>query len=799
MHGRRAGWAGLPGLIAFAAIASAEPPPRFGGVIAPNAVDSVPAWPPAVTPPRGAPNILLIMTDDVGFGAPGTFGGTIPTPALDRIARAGLRYTAFHSTALCSPTRAALITGRNHHAAHFGGISEQSTGYPGYDTLIGRDTATLGTILRANGYATAWFGKDHNIPVWEAGPAGPFDRWPAGMGFDYFYGFIGGDTSQWQPNLFRNTTAIEPYLGNPAWNLTTAMADDAIQYLRRLHDVAPERPFFVYYAPGGTHAPHHVPPDWIARFKGQFDHGWNRQREIIFANQKKLGVIPANAVLGPWPEFLPSWDRLSPDERRLYARQAEVYAAYLAYTDHEIGRVVQAVADLGRLDNTLIVYISGDNGSSVEGTLQGTPNEVAVFNGMSIPVEEQLKLYDAWGSDRTYPHMAVPWSWTFDTPYKWTKQVASHLGGTRQGMAIAWPARIADRGGIRTQFHHVTDIAPTLLEVCGIRQPTEVDGTAQRPMDGVSLAYTFDRAHAGAPSRHHTQYFEIMGNRALYHDGWIASTTPPAPPWAMGLAKLPSDVMNGYRWELYNLADDPTQNVDLAERMPDRLRRMQELFLVEAVRNNVLPLDNSVLARMLTPRPGPAAGRTQFTYNGPVAGIPHGDAPDVLDRSYSITAATTIPREGAGGVIVTQGGRFGGYGMYLLQGRPVFTWNLVGMERVRWEGRAPIAPGRHTIAFEFKYDGGGLGKGGLGVLRVDGREVASRRMERTLPFSLQWDETFDIGRDTGTPVDDRDYQAPFAFTGELARVSVKLGPRALGPSGDEIQRVRGKGGNPLRE
>jgi arylsulfatase A-like enzyme len=459
------------------------PPPAlpFGGEINLNAAQSKTWWPPRIVPPENAPNILLIMTDDVGFGAPSTFGGVIPTPALDRIADMGLRYTQFHSTALCSPTRAALITGRNHHSAGFGVIAEQSTGFPGYDSIIGKDTATIGQILKQNGYATSWFGKDHNTPDFQASQVGPFDQWPLGMGFEYFYGFVGGDTSQWQPNLFRNTTAIYPYVGKSGWNLTTAMADDAIHWIRQLDEIAPDKPFFVYYVPGGTHAPHHPTPEWIKTISDMhlFDQGWNALREQIFANQKKLGVIPQDAQLTPWPDdLLKRWDALTPDEKKLFIRQADVYAAYLAYTDHEIGRVIQAVENLGKLDDTLIIYISGDNGGSAEGTLIGTPNEVASFNGVNVPVADQLEhFYDVWGSDQTYPHIPVAWSWAFDTPFKWTKQIASHFGGTRQGVAIAWPNRIKDAGGIRNQFHHVIDIVPTILEVTGVEVPDMVDGS----------------------------------------------------------------------------------------------------------------------------------------------------------------------------------------------------------------------------------------------------------------------------------------------------------------------------------
>src|SRR5262252_7016018 len=465
------------------------PDPKFGGVIKDNALQSKAWWAPRIVPPKQAPNILLIMTDDSGFGVPGTYGGVIPTPAMDRIANAGLKYTQFHSTALCSPTRAALITGRNHHSAGFGVIAEMATGYPGYDSIITKDSATIGTILRDNGYATSWFGKDHNTPAFEASQAGPFNRWPVGMGFEYFYGFVGGDTSQWQPNLFRDTTAIYPYVGKPTWNLTTAMADDAIAHIKMLNEVDPSKPFFVYYVPGGTHAPHHPTPAWIKKISDMhlFDKGWNALREQIFANQKQLGVIPQDAKLTPWPDkLIKRWDQLTDVEKKLFIRQAEVYAAYLAYTDDEIGRVIQAVEDTGKLDNTLIIYISGDNGASAEGSPIGTPNEVAAFNGVEVPVADQLQyFYDVWGSDQTYPHMAVGWTWAFDTPYKWTKQVASHFGGTRQGVAMAWPSHIKDAGGLRHQFHHIIDIVPTILEATGIPAPVMVNGVAQKPIEGV--------------------------------------------------------------------------------------------------------------------------------------------------------------------------------------------------------------------------------------------------------------------------------------------------------------------------
>ncbi|MCE9533842.1 MAG: arylsulfatase [Planctomycetes bacterium] len=770
-----------------------NPIPKFGGEINLNAYQSKSWWPSITVPPKGAPNILLIMTDDVGFGAPSTFGGVIPTPTMDRIAKMGLRYNMFHSTALCSPTRAALITGRNHHSVHTGVITELATGFPGYDSLFGKDTATIAEPLRQNGYGTSWFGKNHNVPAFQASQIGPFDMWPNSQGFDYFYGFVGGDTSQWQPNLFRNTSPIEPFVGKPGWNLTTAQADDAIGWLKQLNEIAPEKPFLCYYVPGGTHAPHHPTPEWIKKFEGKFDGGWNDLRDRIFANQKKLGVIPADARMTPWPkDLLPEWNTLNADQKKMYARQAEVYAAYLAYTDYEIGRVVQAVEDMGKLDNTLIIYISGDNGSSAEGTTIGTPNEVASFNGVNVPVEAQLKnFYDIWGSDKTYPHMSVAWSWAFDTPFKWTKQVASHFGGTRQGMCMAWPKRIKDAGGIRQQFHHVIDIVPTIYEATGIPQPASVNGVPQRPIEGVSMAYTWDKANANVPSTHKTQYFEMFGNRALYHEGWIAVTVPIQPPWNITSNPAPN-VVDGYKWELYDLSKDFSEYEDVAAANPDKLRELKELFLVQAAKYNVLPLDNSVVSRMLTPRPSTVAGRTVFTYSGELSGIPHDCAPSLLNKSYSLTAEVEIPDGGAEGMINTQGGRFGGYGFYLLKGKPVFTWNLVDLQRMKWEGKDALTPGKHTVAFEFTSDGPGFGKGGTGVLKVDGKEVANQKMVRTIPFTLQWDETFDIGIDTGTPVDDKDYKTPFRFTGKLSKLTVQLKPTALTPQ--EKKAIQDKNG-----
>lgn len=776
------------------------PPPQiFRGDIELNAAQSTPAWPMRVVPPEGAPNILLIMTDDVGFGAPSTFGGVIPTPTLDRVANAGLRYTNFHSTALCSPTRAALITGRNHHSAGFGVVSEAATGFPGYDSVIGPNNATIGRILLENGYLTSWFGKNHNTPTYQASQVGPFRQWPIGMGFEYFYGFVGGDTSQWQPNLFRNTTPIYPYFNNPSWNLTTAMADDAIRWLNQLNDINPSLPFFVYYVPGGTHAPHHPTPEWVKKITDMhlFDKGWNALRDQIFANQKKLGVIPQDAQLTPWPEdLLKHWDALNEQEKTLFIRQANVYAAYLAYTDHEIGRVIDAVERMGKLDNTLIIYISGDNGSSAEGSPNGTPSEVLQFNGVELPVAAQMKWYDLWGSDQTYAHMAVAWTWAFDTPFKWTKQIPSFFGGTRQGMAISWPKVIEDKGGVRSQFHHVIDVVPTLLEATGITAPLMVDGIAQKPIEGVSMVYTFNRANAKAPSTHRKQYFEMMGVQGLYSDGWMLSAVPLRAPWNL-VGTAVQDPASAYTFELYDTTKDWTQFTNVAAQYPRKVQEMRDMMFGEFAKYQVLPLDASVVTRMVTPRPSMSGGRRLFEFSGaPITGIPRGTGPDVLNTSYTIVADITVPPDGAEGVIVTDGGRFGGYGLYLLKGKPVFVWNLLDLERVRWEGQEALSPGKHRIEFDFVYDGlgfvtlafnnlSGIGGSGTGTFKVDDKVVATHKLKKTIPMMMQWDETFDIGSDTGTPVDDRDYQVPFPFTGTIDKLIFSIEPPKLTPEDEK--------------
>jgi len=774
------------------------PDPAFGGVIRPNALQSKPYWPARVVPPKGAPNVLLIITDDAGFGVPSTFGGVIPTPAMDRIANEGLRYNRMFSTALCSPTRAALITGRNHHSAGFGVISEQSTGFPGYNSIIARDKATIGRMLVDNGYSTAWFGKDHNVPAFQASQAGPFDQWPTGMGFEYFYGFIGGDANQWEPNLFRNTTQIYPFQGKEpgTWNLVTAMADDAIDYMTRIHQTDPSKPIFIKYAPGATHAPHHPTKEWFEKIHAMhlFDDGYEKLRERIFENQKKLGVIPKGLTLTPWPkDVIKPWAELTADEKKLFIRQVEVFAAYAAYSDYEIGRVIQHFQDLGRLENTLVIYINGDNGTSGEGGPLGTPNEVAFFNGLNkLPAEVQLKWYDVWGTEATYNHMSAGWSWAFDTPFDWFKQNASRLGGINQNMVVSWPARIKDKGALREQFVHVIDVVPTILEAAGIRQPQYVDGIRQSPVEGTSFAYTFDARNAKAPTRHKTQYFEMMGQWALYDDGWLLSTQVNRAPWdAFGPAN--PDPLDRQVMQLYDLRQSWNQADDVAAKYPQKVKALKARFIAEAKKYQVFPMDASVAARIVAPRPNITAGRSEFVYTRPMTGLPQGDSPLLLNTSYTVTADLDVPQGGAEGMILTSGGRFGGYGFYLLKGKPVWLWNLVDLERLKWEGQEALAPGRHVLEFDFRYDGlgagtlafndfSGIGRPGVGTLKVDGKVVDTKPMPRTLPMILQWDESFDVGSDTLTGVNDADYRPPFALTAKLDKLTIRLDRPQLSPA-----------------
>jgi arylsulfatase A-like enzyme len=764
------------------------PTPRFEGAIGRKASESRPDFPKAITAPNGAPNILLILTDDTGFGASSTFGGPIPTPTLDRVAQSGLRYNNFHTTALCSPTRAALLTGRNHHSVGFGNISEFATGYPGYNSILPKSAGTIANILVNNGYNTSWFGKNHLIPDWLESPAGPFDQWPSGLGFEYFYGFLGGDTDNWHPALFENSKPVLPPANDPNYILIHDMADGAINWIRTQHSVAPDKPFFMYFAPGNGHAPHHASKDWIVKFKGKFDQGWDKQREETLTTQKRLGIVPADTVLTPRPKEIPPWDSLNADQKKVYARMMEVYAAAVAQSDYEIGRVLDSLQESGQLDNTLVIYIEGDNGASAEGTLQGTTNEV----GQTAPEPESLpflvSMMDKLGSDQTYNHYPVGWAHAMDTPFQWTKQVASHFGGTRNGMCVSWSNRIKSRGEIRSQFHHVIDIVPTILEEVGIQAPLVLNGTPQMPLEGTSMAYTF--VDAKAASRHSTQYFEIVANRGLYQDGWMASTTPQRLPWVVsGVEPDPDD----YPWELYNVAQDFSQSKNLAKDNPKKLEELKAQFLIEAVKHNVLPIDSSFAERANPAlRPSFNVGRTDFTYYSGMIRIPEANAPDIKNKSFRIRADVDVPQGGANGIIVTQGGRFGGWGLLLLDGKPMFAYAFSNQDgdkypvqkkyKYRIAAADALAPSKHVIAFDFAYDGGGLGKGGQGTLTVDGKKVGEGRIELTQPIRFSLDESFDVGEDTGTPVvDEYDTKMPFKFSGTLNKVEVRLGASQLSP------------------
>ncbi len=764
--------------------------PPFNGSIGRTTKDSTPDFPKEVQAPKGAPNILLILTDDVGFGASSTFGGPIPTPTFDRLAKNGLRYNQFHTTALCSPTRAALLTGRNHHTCASGVIMEMGTGYPGYNTLMPKSCGSVAEVLKQNGYSTSWYGKNHNVPDWHTSQAGPFDLWPTGLGFNYFYGFLGGDTDQWHPALFENTRPIQPPHNDPTYHLDRDLADKAIAWISEQKAVAPQKPFFAYYSTGTAHAPHHAPKDWIAKFKGKYDQGWDKVREETLERQKKLGVVPPNTKLTERPKEIPAWDTLSPDQKRLYARMMEVYAAALAHADHHIGRVIDAIEQTGELDNTLIIYIQGDNGPSAEGTLQGTTNEVATAaNGVTEDLKYLLSMMDELGGPKTYNHYPVGWAHAMASPMQWTKQVASHFGGTRNGMVMSWPKRIKDKGGVRSQFHHVIDIAPTLLEAVGLPAPTSINGVPQKPMEGVSMVYSFDDAKA--PSRRKTQYFELLANRALVHDGWMASTTPKRLPWVtIGFTPSPDD----YEWELYHIAEDFSQAENLAAKNPKKLRELQDLWWAEAAKYNVLPLDSSFSERVDPAiRPSLTAGRTTFTYRPGMIRIPEGATPDIKNKSYSITAEVVIPEGGANGVLATQGGRFGGWGLLVLDGKPVFVHALSNQERHKYKvaAKEKLASGKHTIRFEFKYDGGGIGKGGTGTLLVDGKKVAEDHIPATVAARFSLDETFDVGEDTGTPViEDYADKMPFRFTGKLDKLTIDLKPEQLGlKDQDELKKA----------
>lgn len=728
-----------------------------------------PEFPQPVKPPQGAPNIVYILIDDAGYGQFGSFGGQVPTPALDRVAKDGLRYTRFHTTALCSPTRAALLTGRNHHSTGNGVITEAATGYDGYTGIIGKNVGTIAEVLRQYGYATAWFGKNHNTPDWETSQLGPFDRWPSGLGFDYFYGFMGGDMDQWQPTLYENHNLV-PRSNDPNYILTVDLVDRAIAWLQRTRSIAADKPYFLYMSTGATHAPHHVSPEYVDKFKGKFDMGWDVYREQTFARQKKLGVVPQNAVLTKRPEQLPAWDTLSANQKKLFSRMMEVFAAFTAQTDEEMGRLLDVVRGLPDADNTLIFYQVGDNGASAEGGLVGLLNENSFFNNVPEKLEDNLNHLDEIGGPKHFNHFPAGWAWAMNCPFQWTKQIASHLGGVRNPLAVSWPARIKDQGGVRSQFHHVIDVAPTIYEAVGVHFPEILNGVPQKPIEGVSMVYSFDKADA--PGRRRTQYFEMFINRGLYHDGWWAASRVNIP-WEGSAKAADPDTAT---WELYNLDEDFTQAKDLATSNPQKLRELQDMWWSEAARYSVLPLDGRKTERLngeLQGRPSLASGRSSYTYFPGVVALPAGSAPNVLNKSFAITAEIEVKGNEPNGSVFSLGGGDGGYGIYVRNGLPVFAGNFLGRSVTRVSSNTPLPKGIVNLRGEFDYDGGGLGKGGTMTLYVNDHKVAEGRIEQTQGMTLGLGGTLDIGEDTGSAVDDV-YTPPFRFSEKIRKVTVDL-------------------------
>jgi arylsulfatase len=723
-----------------------------------------------VKAPQGAPNVLLVLIDDLGFAGTSAFGGPVPTPTFDRIASEGLRYNNFHTTAVCSPTRTALKSGRNHHVNNMGAIIEMGTAFPGNTGQIPTDVAPLAEMLRLNGYGTAAFGKWHELAAWEASAAGPFDRWPTRQGFDRFYGFLGGETNQWAPFVYEGTRPVE-LPDDPGYHFLTDMTDQTVAWIRYQKALTPDKPFFAYYAPGATHAPHHVPKQWIAKQKGKFDQGWDALRAQILARQIELGIVPRGTRLAPKPEAIPSWDTLSADEKRLFTRQVEVFAGFVEMTDHEVGRVVDAIAQTGELDNTMIVLVYGDNGTSAEGGRNGMFSEMTYFNGVQETVADMLKVVDKWGGPETYPHMAAGWAVMFDTPYQWTKQMASDHGGTKVGMAIRWPRGIKSKSELRTQFHHVIDVAPTILEAARLPEPKVVNGTPQRPMDGVSMAYSFD--DAGAKERHTTQYFEMFGNRAIYHEGWFARTTHKAPWEPKPRRALADDV-----WELYDTRADFSLVDDLAAKQPQKLADLKALFMREAEKHQALPIDDRVFERInaeMVGRPDLMAGRSSLVLAEGMTGMTENVFLNIKNKSKTITAEIEVPQGRANGTILAQGGRFGGWSLYVRDGVPAYDYNFLGLQRFTVAAKAPLAPGKATLRFEFAYDGGGLAKGGTGTLFVNGQKVAEGRIERTQAMIFSADETADVGIDLATPVVETiGAEARSRFTGRIPKVTIEV-------------------------
>ncbi len=744
-----------------------------------DAKDPDTAFPPIVPllPPEGAPNVLIVLVDDCGFGASSAFGGPVQTPTFDRLAGRGLRYTRFHTTALCSPTRAALLAGRNHHTVGMGGITEIATSAPGYSSMRPNDCAPLAETLKLNGYSTAQFGKCHEVPVWQTSPMGPFDNWPSGGGgFEHFYGFLGGETNQYAPALYENFTPVEPdRTPEEGYHFTEDMTDHAVSWVRQQKALMPQKPFFVYYAPGATHAPHHVPVEWSAKYRGKFDQGWDALREETFARQKELGVVPESAELTARHEEIPAWDEMPEDLKPVLARQMEVYAGFLEHTDHHVGRLIDALADLEVLDDTLVYVIVGDNGASAEGELHGTFNELIGLNGAGAlqTTEFMASRIDDFGTPEAYNHYAVGWAHAMNTPYQWTKQVASHWGGTRNGTIVHWPAGIDARGEIRHQFHHVIDVAPTVLEVADIPEPSFVHGIQQRPYEGVSMSHTFGDAEAA--ERHETQYFEMFVNRGIYHQGWTAVTRHSIP-WDMN-APMPAYADD--RWELYG-PDDWTQAHDLAAEHPEQLAHLQQKFLLEASKYKVFPLDDRRVERFdpgLAGRPTLIRGDSQVLFAG-MGRLTENVVLNLKNKSHAVTADVTVPEGGAAGVVVAQGGAFGGWSVYLHQGRATYCYNLFGVQRFHVRADTEVPAGDHQVRLEFTYDGGGLGKGGTADLYVDGTQVASGRVDATVPLLFSADETLDVGSDSATPVSDDYGSRDSAFTGRIHRVQIDLGADA---------------------
>ncbi len=724
-----------------------------------------------VTAPDKAPNVVIVLIDDIGFGGPSTFGGPIQTPTLDRLAAAGLRYNNFHTTALCSPTRVALKSGRNHHTGNTGSIMETATAFPGNTGQIPNSVAPLAEMLRLNGYSTAAFGKWHETAAWETSVSGPFDRWPTRQGFDKFYGFIGGETDQWYPLIYDGVIRITPpKMEN--YHFTVDMTNQAINWVKAQQSMTPDKPFFVYYATGAVHAPHHVPRAWADKYKGRFDKGWDRVRQDTIERQRRMGIIPAKTRLGEKPEEIEDWDTLPADHRRLFARQAEVFAGFLEQTDSEVGRFVEALEEIGEMDNTLFIYIAGDNGTSAEGGFVGMYNEMTYFNNVTEKVEDLVPLMDSWGGPETFPHMAAGWAVAFDSPFSWTKQVASDFGGTRNGMVIHWPNGVKERGGLRRQFGHVIDIAPTVLEAALLPEPRIVNGTPQTPIEGVSLLYTFN--DEAAKDRHTIQYFEIFGNRAIYHDGWLARTLHRAPWQTVEMQPLESDI-----WDLYNVVEDFSLSMNLAGRHPDKLEAMQALFMSEAEKYHALPIDDRVIARVnpaLAGRPDLMDGRTTLTLYDGMNGMLENTFINVKNQSKTITAELVIPRGGANGVILAQGGRFGGWSLYMTDGTPAYTYNFLGLDRYTVSAKRAIPAGPATVKLEFIYDGGGFGKGGTATLSVNGKTVAEGRIGKTQPLLFSADETADVGLDNQTPVAEGIGigNVETRFTGKIRKVTVEV-------------------------